>query len=330
MNPSSLAPLPEAAPPVDDSGTAVLEVRGARRQLGRHPAIAGVDLAVARGEIYALLGANGAGKTSLLRAISGRLALDAGSIRVAGRDPRRDREARRALGVVPQQLALYPQLSARQNLSVFGRLAGVARRGLTAKVERALDRVGLAARGDDRVAALSGGMQRRLNIVAGTLHEPLALVLDEPTVGVDLHARQRIHDLLRDLRGDGLGILLATHDLEQANVLADRVGILARGRVCAEGAPRELIEDAFGDAQELTVTLGEAADASGRRLLAHEGLAPLSDGMTWERRLERGMGQAAALGARLAEAGLTVASMRVRAPTLASVVLRWTGEELEP
>ncbi|MEE4184316.1 MAG: ABC transporter ATP-binding protein, partial [Gammaproteobacteria bacterium] len=194
----------------------VLELAGARCTLGQRQALDGVDLSVNAGELVALLGPNGAGKTTLLRACSGRIRLSAGTARVAGRNPATDPAARRALGIVPQNIALYPQLAAQDNLSVFAQLAGLRGAARRAAVARALQRAGLQARAGELVKNLSGGMQRRLNIVAGALHEPRLLLLDEPTVGVDPAARESIHALLEKLRADGMGLLLTTHDLEQA------------------------------------------------------------------------------------------------------------------
>jgi ABC-2 type transport system ATP-binding protein len=170
--------------------SAVIDVRDVHRSFGDRRALFGVSLTVRRKEIYLLLGPNGAGKSSLVRAICGRLALDRGTVRVGGDDPRRHRKARRGLGLVPQEIALYAELTTRQNLEIFGRLAGVSRTDLPGAVDDALSWAGLESRRDDRVGYLSGGMQRRLNMAAGMIHRPDVLILDEPTVGVDPEARE--------------------------------------------------------------------------------------------------------------------------------------------
>ena len=169
-----------ATPP--PAGVPPLEVRGARRAFGADRGLDGVDLRLERGEIYGLLGPNGAGKTSLVRALCGRLRLDAGSVRVFGRDAQ-DAEARRGLGLVPQQIALYPELTVAENLELLGRLAGLPAGEAGPAVKDALGWIGLADRAASLVATLSGGQQRRVNLAAATLHRPAVLLLDEPTVG---------------------------------------------------------------------------------------------------------------------------------------------------
>jgi ABC-2 type transport system ATP-binding protein len=308
----------------------VLQVREARKSLGERTVLRGVDLAVHRGEIVALLGPNGAGKTTLARAICGRLALDRGSVRVGGEDPRESTAARRQLGLVPQEIALYPDLTARENLEVLGRLAGVARRQLGGRVDAALTWIALEDRAAERVDRLSGGMKRRLNLAAGTLHQPDLLILDEPTVGVDPVARALIHDYLGHLRDRGLAILLTTHDLDQASELADRVAILSDGRKVAEGSLEELLAASFGGAHEVSVTLGAVPDAGARGLLTGAGLSAGSGSPTrWFGPLAGGMTSLAGLGSRLSGAGLEIVELRVREPGLRGVFFRLTGQELD-
>jgi ABC-2 type transport system ATP-binding protein len=307
----------------------VLEVRGAKKIFDSRQALAGVDLVVRDGEIFALLGPNGAGKTTLVRAICGRVALDAGSVQVGGRDPRKDPDARRVLGLVPQEIALYLELTVKENLEVLGRLAGVTRAELGDAVRRALSWTGLETRAGDRAGSLSGGMKRRLNIAAGTLHRPRLLLLDEPTVGVDPSARETIHRVLETLRDAGMGMLLTTHDLEQAEELADRIAVLNEGRVCVEGTLAGLVETYFGSGKELTITLAGAPDTSARALLEAERLGPTGDETIWTGRIGGGFDALSAFGARLAGAGVAVAEVRVREPGLRGVFFRATGKELE-
>jgi ABC-2 type transport system ATP-binding protein len=311
-------------------GDTLLDVVGATRSYERRPALQGVDLQLRPGEIYALLGPNGAGKTSLIRAICGRLRLDGGSIRLRGQDPALHPEARRRLGLVPQDIALYPDLTARENLEVFGRLLGLGRREARPAAAAALETIGLLDRADDRLGTLSGGMRRRVNIAAGILHRPEVVLLDEPTVGVDPLAREAIHDLLRRLWQQGLAILLTTHDLDQAEDLAHRVGLLVEGRIRAEGTPGDLIRDAFGEAKEVAVVLSAPLEESGRTLLIGEGLAPVGDGTIWAGALGGGLDAFSSLGQHLADVGVKVAELRVRQPSLRGVYFRLTGEELRP
>ncbi len=308
----------------------MLSVAGATRRFGSKVALAGVDLAIKAGEIFALIGHNGAGKTTLVRAISGRIRLDSGSIRILGRDVHADASARSLFGLVPQSIALYDHLTARENLDVLGRLSGVPARDIPTVVDQALKLMALTERADDRTADLSGGMQRRLNIAAGILHHPRLLLLDEPTVGVDLMAREGIHDLLRELRRDGLAILLTTHDLDQAEELADRVGIISNGRILAEGEAESLVRSVFGEAKELIMTFAREPEARGLEFLEHAGLTRVEGGAAWTGRLNGGFAEVSELGGQAAQAGLTVDEVRVREPGLRGVFFHLTGGDLQP
>jgi ABC-2 type transport system ATP-binding protein len=306
-----------------------LEVAGAKRFFGDRAALDGVDLTLERGEIYGLLGPNGAGKTSLVQAICGRLRLDMGWVRVCGEDPSISATARRRLGLVPQDLALYPELSARENLEIFGRLLGLGSAEAREVTTRVLDRIGLSDRASDRVQTLSGGMKRRLNVAAGVIHHPQVLLLDEPTVGVDPAARESIHDLLLDLRNDGLAIVLTTHDLEQAAEMADRVGVLIDGRIRAEGRVEDLIREIFGDGKELIVVLSEAPDQLGRDRLVAEGLQPSHNDEVWTGRIRGGLDDLSAVTKASASAGVSVKEVRVREPGLRGVFFRLAGREID-
>jgi ABC-2 type transport system ATP-binding protein len=218
--------------------TMLLEVRGLRMQRGGQEVLGGLDFTADRGEIYGLLGPNGAGKTTCFDILAGFLVPDAGEIRLAGRPL--DGEARRAVGIVPQEIALYPKLTCRQNLRFFARLYGVRGDAVEARVSGSLRDVGLEVSAERPVAQLSGGMQRRLNVAVGLVHDPAMLILDEPTVGLDLESRLQIWNLLRTLRDGGRTLLLTTHYLEEAETLCSRIGILVDGRLAAEGSPEEL------------------------------------------------------------------------------------------
>ncbi|MGE0744554.1 MAG: ABC transporter ATP-binding protein [Rhodospirillales bacterium] len=308
---------PDGPPPV-------LSAAAVRVRLGARTVLDGLDLALRPGEIYALLGPNGAGKTTLIRTVCGRLRADAGALSVAGGDPWRDAAARRAIGLVPQNVALYPALTPRENLAVFARLAHAA----PDAVVRALALTGMTDRADDRVATLSGGMQRRINIAAAILHAPKLLVLDEPTVGVDLDARAAIHAVVAALRDEGIAVLLATHDLDQAAALADRVGFLFAGRIAPEGRPGDLLAAAFGGAKAARVVLAaEPGERQGAALRA-AGLAPTRRPTDWIGALARGYDDVPALSAALAAGGVAVREVIVREPDLHSLFLRLAGEDL--
>ena len=307
----------------------LLVVRDAVRSFGDRRALDGASLTVAAGEIYALLGPNGAGKTSLVRSVCGRLRLDGGGVWIGGLDPFSGPAARRLLGLVPQEVALWSELTAEENLEILARLAGVARRDCRAAAARALGFVDLTDRRKSRVSTLSGGMQRRLNIAAGILHDPRVLLLDEPTVGVDPPARERIHELLVSLRSRGVALLLTTHDLDQAAALADRVGILVGGRIRAEGSVTGLVRETFGDARELAVSLAALPDAACVAHLGAEGLSPSPDRRFWSGPLAGGLDALAEVGRRLTQAGVALAEIRLREPDLAGVFFRVAGRGID-
>jgi ABC-2 type transport system ATP-binding protein len=310
----------------DDSP--LLQLSNIEKSLGDRLVLEDVNLQVDPGELVLLLGPNGAGKTTLLGTACGRIATDAGRVSLCGRDPRQDQRARSTLGFVPQQLALYSYLTVIENLQVFGRLMGVPKSLLDRRTSEALTWSGLTDRATESVDTLSGGMQRRLNIVASLMHAPRLLMLDEPTVGVDVNARERIHELLRRLKAEGLGILLTTHDLHQATVLADRVVFLIDGRIRLEGAPEKLIDSVFGGSKEMTITLTELPDETQRHNLAGQQLVPLHEGRTWTGRVPEGYAGVAEWNDKLADLGLSATEIRVREPSLEGVFNHLTGEAL--
>ena len=212
---------------------------------GQVVAVDSLCLEVRRGEVFGLLGPNGSGKSTTLSAIVGALAPVTGDISVAGRRERDDPLAyRRCIGMVPQELALFDQLSALQNVSFFGRLYGLSGRALSRRVAEVLEFVCLADQGRRAARTFSGGMQRRLNLACALVHEPALLLLDEPTVGLDIQSRDAIFGSLRQLCERGTAIVFTTHHLEEAERLCDRIGIMDRGRLIAEGTVAELC-DAF-------------------------------------------------------------------------------------
>jgi ABC-2 type transport system ATP-binding protein len=311
------------------SSADVLIVESATRRWGERVALDSVTFSVRAGELFALIGPNGAGKTTLIRAVTGRAPLDDGRIEIRG--PEASGSSKGAsLGLVPQSLAIYTHLTPRENLSVFARLAAMPPGVIEDAVQAALERVGLESRAGDRTSSLSGGMQRRLNIAAGILHNPPLLLLDEPTVGVDVVARETIHDVLRKLRRLGMAILLTTHDLDQAGELADRVGVLSHGRLLATDTPTRLIAETFGSKRELLVTLHDAPSPSAQRALEGYGLRSANGGTVWGGQLMGGLDQVSILEDTLAEAGANVDEVRIREPSLRSVFFNLTGEDVAP
>ncbi|MFD9940538.1 ABC transporter ATP-binding protein [Nonomuraea sp. NPDC059023] len=212
---------------------AVLTVEGLRKSYRDLVAVDGLGFAVREGETYGLLGPNGAGKSTAISMIVGILSPDAGSVSA----PPKAR-----VGYVPQELAVYPDLTARENLRFFSGMYGMRRAEAKSRTAEILRLVGLSDRADEAVAKYSGGMQRRLNIAVGLLNRPSLLVLDEPTAGVDPQSRNAILDSVQRMTGEGLAVLYTTHYMEEAQRLCDRVGIIDHGRLLAEGTPAELGE----------------------------------------------------------------------------------------
>jgi ABC-2 type transport system ATP-binding protein len=247
--------------------TTVLRAAGLRKRYGSIEAVRGVSFEIAEGETYGLLGPNGAGKTTTISMVCGLLARDAGEVTLDGTPIDVGAvAAKAAIGYVPQDLALYPDLTARENLEFFGRLYGLQGARLRSRIAEVLDTVGLTARAGDRTDKYSGGMQRRLNIGIGLLHQPRLLLLDEPTVGVDPQSRNAILESIAALGKSGMAILYTTHYMEEAERLCDRVGIIDAGEIRAEGTQRELVA-LIGeqDTVRLTVTgdvPGAAADVA--------------------------------------------------------------------
>jgi ABC-2 type transport system ATP-binding protein len=212
----------------------MLEVTGLRKSYGDLVAVDGVSLSAGKGETIGLLGPNGAGKTTTVSIIAGLARADAGEVRIAGQILRGDTDpAKRNIGLVPQDIGLYEEMSARENLHLFGALYSLDRARLNRAMDEALDLVGLRERAKDRVRDFSGGMKRRLNLAAALLHDPQLLLLDEPTVGVDPQSRNAIFDNLEALRKRGKTLLYTTHYMEEAERLCDRLVIIDRGKVIA-------------------------------------------------------------------------------------------------
>ncbi|MBW1636312.1 MAG: ABC transporter ATP-binding protein [Deltaproteobacteria bacterium] len=206
------------------------------------PALHGFNLHVQRGEFFGLLGANGAGKTTAISIFSTLFPPDSGSVLIMGVDPvQQPNKVRLLSGLVPQDIALYENLTVVENLQFFGRLSGLHGKQLESRVEWCLDFAGLSGRAVQLVSTCSGGMKRRLNLAAGLLHAPQILFLDEPTVGIDAQSRALIHDQLIQLNKKGTTIIYTTHYMEEAQELCSRIGIIDEGRIVIQGNPAELL-----------------------------------------------------------------------------------------
>ncbi|MGD8474908.1 MAG: ATP-binding cassette domain-containing protein [Anaerolineae bacterium] len=225
----------------------MLSCDGLRKVYGEHEAVKGVSLQIARGEVFGLLGPNGAGKTTTISMLTGLLEPTDGTITVDGMDVKRHtNEVKSKLGLVPQELALYPTLSARQNLLFFGRIYGLKGKELQHRVDEVLEMIGLTERANDAIEEYSGGMKRRVNIGAGLLHRPEVLFLDEPTVGVDPQSRNAIFESVEALNRSGMSVIYTTHYMEEAQRLCHRVAIVDSGELIALDTPTALIRSLGG------------------------------------------------------------------------------------
>lgn len=243
--------------------SAIVEVRGIRKSFGELAAVDGVSLDIERGEIFGLLGPNGAGKTTMISMISCLLAPDSGEVRVDGHSvSSHSIDVRRVLGVVPQEIALYPTLTAAENLRFWGRMYGLGGSVLEEAVEYGLDMAGLADKARVRVETFSGGMKRRINIAAGVLHRPQVLLMDEPTVGIDPQSRNHILDTVRELNREGMTVVYTSHYMEEVEALCDRIAIVDHGRAIALGTLGEL-RSLVGDEDRIRIDLGDGAEVVG-------------------------------------------------------------------
>ncbi|MBA3655417.1 MAG: ABC transporter ATP-binding protein [Actinobacteria bacterium] len=300
------------------------------KRYGERLAVDGVGFHIGAGECYGLLGPNGAGKTTTISMICGLLDSDGGGVRVEDEPVTvRSLRAKGRIGYVPQDIALYLDLGARENLRFFGRLYGLKGAALDERIDAVLAIVGLSDRADERIERYSGGMKRRANIAAGLLHRPALLVLDEPTVGVDPQSRHAILETVRSLADDGMAVLYTTHYMEEAERLCDRLGIIDEGRLIAEGTRRELVANV---GQRDRIRIGVAGDAAalaaGCRAIDPElELVVVGDGgievlATAGRRLLAPIIQAAETAA------IEITGIEVIEPDLEAVFLHLTGKAL--
>ncbi|HXI02426.1 MAG TPA: ABC transporter ATP-binding protein [Candidatus Saccharimonadales bacterium] len=295
---------------------------------GKSRAVEKVAFEVQPGEIFGLLGPNGAGKTTTIAMISGLLRPESGRILVFGREPSaRSGEARSRMGVVPQEIALYEELTARENLGFWGRVYGLSGGDLSGAVTKALDLVGLSDRAGERVGKLSGGLKRRLNLAVGLVHAPDLILLDEPTVGIDPQARLHILGVVKEQAAAGRAVLYTSHYLEEAEQLCDRLAVVDHGRVLAAGTVEELRRQ-VGEGP--VVSIRSATDPGTLQSLAGsvEGvsLLPASDGTAAF--AARDAAACSELVGALFRAGLKLDDLRIREPNLQSLFLKLTGREL--
>lgn len=300
---------------------AALEVNDLRKSYGSFEALRGISFRLEQGERLALLGPNGAGKTSLIRCLCGLTYPNQGTIRLLGRKlPRRG--GREAIGLVPQDIALYEDLTAKENLIAFGRFHGLRGSELSRRVEWALRWTGLEEQARSLVGTFSGGMKRRVNIACGVLHRPKVVLLDEPTVGVDPQSRERIFEMLDLLRDEGTAILLTTHHLDEAENQCDRIVIIDHGSVVADGTLADLVDRTIGSSRQ--VRLRTTSDVE--TLIDGWDPQPKRDELVT--RIHDVAGQLPGLLRRVEAAGYAVADVEVHSPSLHHVFIHLTGRQL--
>ena len=293
------------------------------KRFGSVTAVDGTSLEVKAGECFGLLGPNGAGKSTLIRSIVGRVRPNSGRILIFG-ETAESAAARAALGWVPQELAIYPRLTCRENLASFGRYHGLNGRELQQAITWCLEWAALTDRDDEIVNHLSGGMKRRLNMAAGLIHRPRIVLMDEPTVGVDPQSRLRIFEMIEALRREGMSVIYTTHYMEEAERLCDRIAIIDHGRIIALGRKDELIRSAFGSRSKVVVRFADTGDPVLRWIERHRGR---SVNGTAQFTIDQPTEIAALLQAAASE-GHEVLDVSLHRPNLESVFLQLTGREL--
>jgi ABC-2 type transport system ATP-binding protein len=302
-----------------------------RKSYGDVEAVRGISFHVLEGEIFSLLGPNGAGKTTTISMLSGLLTPSGGTATIGGFDIERDSlAARKIIGIVPQEIALYEELTGRQNLVFWGQMYDMGGKTLKKRIDEVLAIAGLSERAGERVGSYSGGMKRRLNIAAGLLHEPKLLFMDEPTVGIDPQSRRRILDTVQALRDGGMTVLYTTHYMEEAEELSDRVGIIDHGRLIALGSQRELTR-MVGEQESLKLHPADGDDSAA--LAQVVGNAPgvlAASRLNGQVILTVDEAEAALPGVIAAanQADIRIRSIDIEEPNLEAVFLHLTGRAL--
>ncbi len=318
--PGPLSGVPGAA----DPGTVMISARGLRKSYGELEAVAGIDVEVHKGEAFGFLGPNGAGKSSAMRMIGAVSPLSEGSLTIFGMDPAVDGSAIRArLGVCPQEDTLDQELSVRENLSVYGRYFGLSRAEASSRAAELMTFVQLTERAKDKVEHLSGGMKRRLTVARSLINTPDLLLLDEPTTGLDPQARHQLWDRLFRLKQQGVTLVLTTHYMDEAEQLCDRLVVMDKGVIVAQGSPPQLIaEHCTREVTELRFGVGENETMAPKV----EDLADRVEVLPDRLLLYTDDGEAASVAVH--ERGLHPVSSLVRRATLEDVFLRLTGRTL--
>jgi ABC-2 type transport system ATP-binding protein len=306
----------------------LIEVRDLQKSYGDLIAVDRISFSAQAGTVFGLLGPNGAGKSTTISCLSGLLKPTAGSIRVGGFDLSSDAiKAKTSLGIVPQELAIYEDLSARDNLAYWGAAYGLKGNGLKQRVDHVLNRIGLTDRANDLPKQYSGGMKRRLNFGCGLVHEPAVLLLDEPTVGVDPQSRERLFDLVREEKAKGTCVLYTTHYMEEAEKLCDELVIIDHGKIIAGGSLAELRAE-FGGNDIIQLT-GSFEPSSVEPVIAGLNAEPLSISTeVLMIAITDGAGVLPEVLQAISATGAEIRDTRLSEPNLESLFLKLTGKDL--
>ena len=306
----------------------MIEVERLRKSFNSLLAVDDVSFAVGEGEIFGLLGPNGAGKTTTINMICGVLKPDGGRVLIGGKDIWLEpKTVKQGLAVVPQEISVYEDITARDNLNFWGSLYGLRGGDLRSRVDESLTRVGLSDRAGDKVKGFSGGMKRRLNLCMGLLHRPRVLLLDEPTVGIDPQARLNILEVVQEVAASGTTVLYTTHYMDEAQDLCDRIAIIDHGKILTVGTLDELTRLA-GEAEVLRLS-GRFDDAARARLEAVAGVRVLkADSDVAVLSVDADGPGLLAILPKILEADLGVEDVSIQQPNLQSVFISLTGKEL--
>ncbi|HUI87719.1 MAG TPA: ATP-binding cassette domain-containing protein [Anaerolineales bacterium] len=310
---------------------AILEVQNLTKKYGEFPAVDDISFDIQEGEIFSLLGPNGAGKTTTISILSTLYEPTGGDAIIAGHSIRKESmDVRKAIGVVPQDLALYDELTARENLNFWGEMYNLSGKILSARVDEVLEQINLTGKAGQRIKTYSGGMKRRVNIGVGLLHRPRLLFMDEPTVGIDPQSRRAILDTVQDLNKQGMTVLYTTHYMEEAQELSDRVGIIDHGKLIALGTQKELTQK-VGQNETLLLHLDENDDPS-RLAKAIRDIPTVLEAEVTDHIITIIAPQAeeilAPVVGRANENGIRIRSVDIQEPNLEAVFLHMTGRGL--
>ena len=310
---------------------AILEVHNLVKKYGDFTAVKGISFDIKEGEIFSLLGPNGAGKTTTISMLSTLYTPTSGDATIGGDSITKDSMAvKQLIGVVPQEIALYEDLTARENLIFWGQMYDLSGKFLNSRVDEVLEQIGLVDKARNRVKTYSGGMKRRVNIGVGLLHKPRLLFMDEPTVGIDPQSRRAILDTVKDLNRQGMTVLYTTHYMEEAQELSDRVGIIDHGELIALGTQDELTRH-VGQTDTLILHIGENEDAEALAT-SLKGMKDVLEANATDHQIAIITPQAenilASVVSRANERGIKIHSIDIREPNLEAVFLHLTGRAL--